>query len=108
MRFAAKVLVIPFHFSGVGIERQGRVAIQRVAIGSADRSGPWFGLRRAPKDQVRLRIIAARDPSVAAGAEPQRQVAPGIATGLTRTCDGRSSPHFLSGGGIMPGNEADV
>src|SRR5437899_2508521 len=108
LRFAGKVLVVPLYFSSVRIERQGRVGIERVAVGTADRSGPRFGLRRAPIDEVRFRIVAARDPRVAACAESQRQVAPCVAAGLTRTSNGGRSPQLLSAGRIMPADEADV
>ena len=40
LRLAGKVLVIPLHLSGVGIERERRVGVERVAVGAADGSGP--------------------------------------------------------------------
>ena len=95
LRFAGQVLVVPLHLSGVGIERERRVRVERRAVGAADGSGPRLGLRRAPVDEVRVRIVAAGNPRVAAGAEPERQVAPRLAAGLARASDGRRAPQFF-------------
>src|SRR5579864_1407173 len=102
------MLVEPLYFSSVGIERQRRVGIEGVSVGSAGRSSPRFGLRRAPIDSVRFRIVAAGDPRVTTRAELQWQVAPSVAAGLTRTGNSRCSPDFLSGFRIVPSDEADV
>ena len=87
LRLSWKVLVVPLHFSGIGIEREGRVRIERVPVGAASRSGPRFGLGRAPINEVRLGIVAARDPGIAAGAVRQWQVAPCVPAGLARAGD---------------------
>src|ERR1700739_2809642 len=102
------MLVEPLYFSSVRIERQRRVGIEGVSVGSAGRSSPRFGLCRTPIDSVRFRIVAAGNPCVTTGAKLQWQVPPSVATGLTGAGDSRCSPDFLSGFRVVPGNEADV
>src|SRR2546422_1414570 len=98
LRLAGKVLVVPLHLACVGIERESRVRVERVSVGAAGDSGPRLGLRRGPINEVRFRIVAARDPRVAARAERQRQVAPRVAAGLTGTSNCRRAPHYPFGG----------
>src|SRR5690242_20174238 len=102
------MLVEPLYFPRVRIERQRRVGIERVAVGSAGCPSPRFGLRRAPIDSVRFRIVAAGDPSVTTRAELQGQVAPSVAAGLSGTGNRRCSPELLSGFRVVPADEADV
>ena len=101
-------LEVPRQLAGCGIQRQHAVRVERVAVRLARHAGPRLGLRGRPVGQVGLRVVAARNPGVGAGAERQRQVAPGIAPRLPGPRDGGGAPHLLSGIRIVGRDEADV
>src|SRR5262245_25348408 len=82
---ARDVLVVPLHFSRVGIKSESGIGIERGAVGASCRSGPWLGLRGAPIDKVRGRIVTAGNPRVAAGTKRERKVAPRITARLARS-----------------------
>src|SRR5262245_27977168 len=102
------MLEVPLHLSCVGIERQGRVRIERRTISAADGSRPGLGLRGAPVHEIRLGIVAARDPRVATGAAGKWQVAPRVTAGFSRTRNRRRSPQIFPSRGVMSTDEADV
>ena len=102
------MLKMPREFSGFDIERQRRARVQRGALGAADGASPGLGLRRTPVNQVRFRIVAARDPHVAAGAERERQIAPRVAARLTGASDARRAPQLFPGVRIVTGDEAHI
>src|SRR5262245_57829751 len=108
VRLAREMLIEPLHLSGVGIERERRVRVERRAVGAADGPCPRLGLCRAPVAEIRCRIVTAGDPRIAAGTEREWQVAPCVATRLTRPRDRRRPPQFLTGLCVVPGDEADV
>ena len=109
LRLAGQVLVVPLHLSGVGIERERRVRVERVAVGAADGSRPRLGLRRAPVDEVRRPdrscprstrrcrrgTCSGRSPQVSPPGSPGRAI-------------GRRAPQLLAGRRIVAGDEADV
>ena len=51
-------------------------------------------------------VVAARRPAVAAGAEHQRRVAPGVPAGLAGPRHRRSAPHLVAGPRVARRNEA--
>ena len=106
--FAGQVLVVPEQLAGIGVERQARVRVQRVAVGAAYRAGPRLGLGGGPVDDVQLRVVAAGDPGVAAGPEAQGQIAPGVPARVFGARDRRGAPDLFAGRRIVAGDEADV
>ena len=72
------------------------------------RGHPRLGLGDRPVEQVQLRVVAARNPRVAAAPQGQRQVAPGVAPGIAGRGDGQTAPQLLAGGGVVGGDEATV
>ncbi len=80
-RFTGRMLVVPLQGAAVGIERERAARVQPAVerrIAAAGRH-PRLRLRHAPIRDVELRIVAARDPGIAAGAEGVAHVAPGVA-----------------------------
>ena len=75
---AGHELEVPRQLAGRRIQGQHAVGVQRVAVRLARHPRPRLGLRGRPVGQVGLRVVAAGDPGVGAGAERQRQIAPGI------------------------------
>ncbi len=108
LRLAGQVLIVPFDLSGVRIECERGVGVERVTVGAADRAGPWLRLCGAPVDEVRVRVVAPGNPRVAARAPIQRQIAPGLAARLARPGHRRRAPRFFSAGGIVRADEADI
>ena len=107
-RLAGNVLEVPVEFTGIDIDRDGRVRVEPLVEDRhmAARGHPGFGLCRAPVGAVELRIVAPRDPGVAALAEDVVQVGPGIAAGLARVGDRVEPPDQLSGGRVVRADEA--
>ena len=105
---AGDVLEVPLHLAGGGVEGQGRVAVERVAVGAAGVARPRLGLGRPVEDEAGRGVVAAGNPRVAAGAEQQRQVAPGVAAALAGAGDGRGPPEHLAGAGVDPDDVAGV
>src|SRR6185369_5309491 len=87
LRLAGKKLVVPLHLSSVWIECESRVRVQRISIGAARCASPRLCLRSGPIHEIGLRIVAARNPCVAARAQCQREIAPCIATRFTGASD---------------------
>ena len=108
LRFAGNMLVVPLHLAGIGIERERGARVQRRPIGAANRASPRLRLGGTPVDQVGLRIVAARHPHIASGAELERQIAPGVTTRLTGPGDARRAPELFSCGRVQSGDEADI
>ncbi len=108
LRLARQELVIPIDLAGIGIERQRAVGVERVAVGAAHGARPGLGLRRRPIDQIGGGIVASRNPRVAAGAECQRQVAPGVAAGLTRPRDRGRAPQLAPRVRVIGRDEAHI
>ena len=100
--------MIPIDLPRIRIERERAVGVERIAIGAAHRARPGLGLRRRPIDQVRVRIVASRNPRIAAGAVGQRQVAPGVAAGLTRPRDGGGAPQLAPRLRVVGRDEAHI
>ena len=88
------------------VERQHAVGVQRVAGVSPLEARPRLGLRRGPVDEIGAGVVAAGGPTVAADAEHQRRVTPGVAPGLARPRHRGCAPHFLAGLRIARGDEA--
>ena len=80
---ARRMAEIPFQLAGIGIQRQGRIGVERGAVaGAAQIAPPGLGLGGAPIGRVQLRIIGAGDPGFGAGALFVGQIAPGVAARL--------------------------
>ena len=62
--FARHELLVPPDRTGVRVQSQRTVRVQRIAVGTARDAGPWLGLSGRPIHQVRLRVVAARNPRV--------------------------------------------
>ena len=105
---ARNVLEEPAHLAGGRIEGQGGVAVESVAVGSARVPRPRLGLRGPVVDEAADRIVAARNPGVAAGPEQQRQVAPGVSAALSRSGDGRGAPRQTAGASVDADDVAGV
>src|ERR1041385_1990077 len=95
LRFAGKVLVIPLHFAVIRIERERRVRVERIAIGSTGDSSPRLGLCCGPINEVGFRIVAAWNPRIAARAKCQWQIAPCVTARFAWPRDRGSAPDFL-------------
>jgi hypothetical protein len=72
VRFAGDELVVPLHLAGVGIDSERTVRVERVAVRASRDARPGFRLSYRPIDEIRRRVVATRDPGVAAGAQLQR------------------------------------
>src|SRR5207247_6257721 len=101
-------LVVPDDFPGVGIERQHSIGIERVTVGASRGPRPGLGLRGRPVDQVERGIVAAGDPRVRARAVQQRDIAPAVASRLTRSRNRRRSPGLLAGPAVLRGVRAPL
>jgi hypothetical protein len=106
--FAGNMLEVPRHLASLRIQRQRAVRVKRVTGGAALKLRPRLGLRRAPVHEVGGRIVTARDPSVAARAEHQRLVVPGLTAWLARPRDCRCAPQFLAGLCVVPEDVTDI
>ena len=102
------MLEVPADVSGLGVQGQRRVGVQGRALGAALGAGPRLGLGGGPIDEIRLGVVAPRDPGVGSRAPGQRQIAPGVAAGVSGACDGRGAPQLGAGLRIVGGDEADV
>src|SRR5262249_28466478 len=77
--FAGRVLVVPLHLPGIGVERQSGIREQRIAVGAALVAPRRLGLTGAPIGQIEFGIVGSRDPGIGAGPLVVGQIAPGIA-----------------------------
>ena len=80
VRLAWDELVLPREPAGLWVEGQHAVCVEGVAIRAAGQPSPRLGLRGRPVHQAGRRVVAARNPGVAAGPERRRKVTPAIAT----------------------------
>src|SRR5262249_8649714 len=69
---------------------------------------PGLGLRSGPINEVGFGIVTARDPRITTRPKCQREIAPGIAAGFAGPGNGRRTPDFLTGRGVVSTDEADV
>ena len=95
------MLEIPGERSVAGAQRQSRGRVQRLVVGAADGAHPRLGLRHAPVSQIELRIVAAGDPGVAAGAQQVRKLAPSVAAGRPFARHRFEFPELLAGLGVV-------
>src|SRR6185503_18485301 len=109
-RLARRMRVMPLELAGGRVERDRRVRVEAdVARAHAAAHGhPRLRLRDAPVREIELRIVAAGDPGLAAGAIQVRQIAPRIAAGLAVERDRQEAPALLAGIGIVGADEALV
>ena len=107
-RFTGRVRVVPRQLAGIEIERDGGARVERLVerVHPAAHRHPRLRLRRTPVGEIEIRIVAAGDPRLAAGAEQVRQAAPRIAAGFTDTGDRVESPQLLAGLGVVGADEA--
>ena len=92
------------------IEGDRRVGVQRGVERrhAAAHGHPRLRLRRADVEQPQPRVVAARDPGVAAGAEGLGDVGPGGAVRIGPARDGRRTPQLHARIGVVAGDEAAV
>ena len=84
-RLAGCVIVIPGEFSGIGIQRQRRVGVQRRAVARSPAGAhPRLRLGRSPVREVQVGIVAAGDPGFRAHAKDVGEASPSIASRLSR------------------------
>ena len=96
------VLEVPHDLARVGVEGEGGVRVEDVAVSGA-------ALHRAPRnrhpdagvDQVQLGVVARRVPRGAAAPQLVGDVAPGVVTELAFTGNGVRAPHLLAGPGVV-------
>ena len=77
-RLARRMLEVPLNPSGGRVQRQRRVGVQRVLSRrhAAARRHPRLRLRRADVEKTEVRVVAARDPGVAARAQIRWRITP--------------------------------
>src|SRR4029077_20537835 len=76
------------------------------AGGAAARLHPRLCLGDAPIGQVEIRVVTARDPGIASGAQHVGQLAPGIATRRAFARCGYQAPELFSGLRVVAADEA--
>ena len=107
-RLRGDVLEVPVQDAGAGVDGHRGVGVERrVAPGhaAADR-GPRLGLRHPEVDPVEVRVVAARDPGVAAGAQVVRELRPGVAARLVRPRRRVEAPALLPRRRVVAADEA--
>ena len=101
------VLEIPFNFTGVGIERQGRVRIQNISTAGIPLNfTPGNGYGNPHINHIQLRVVARRHPRRAPPSLLIGHVAPGLTTRLPDFRHRVGSPDLLSGLRVVCGNPA--
>src|SRR5690606_27010718 len=107
-RFARGVRVMPDELARTRVERDRGARIQGDVerLHAAARRHPRLRLRRAPVRDAELRIVAARDPRLAARAIQVRQIAPRVAARLAAARDRLEFPELLAGRRIVAADEA--
>ena len=106
--FAGDMLKVPLERAVIRSKRDGRVGVERRVLHchAATRRHPRFGLSHTEVDQVQPRVVAARNPGVAAAADRIRQVGPRVATRLVRPRDCVEGPERLTRGSVDRADEA--
>jgi len=107
-RLAGNELVVPDNLASVGVERQCGARVEGVPVGAAANPGPGFRLCHAPVNELRIGIVAPRDPGIAASPKQQRQIIPGVTTALAGPGDRVSAPELHSRFRIVRGDEAAI
>src|SRR3954471_20038621 len=90
----------------LGPQRESGGGVERLIIGAANGTHPGLGLRGAPVGEVEFGIIAAGDPTVAAGTQQVRKLAPGFTARGAFARDGLEFPELLSSRGVIGADEA--
>ena len=93
------MLEVPRELARVGVERHRGIRIERVVPERelAAEEVPGLRLRNAPVGEVEIRIVAARDPRLAASPEGHRQFSPRVAAGLALAGNRVEAPCLLAG-----------
>ena len=109
-RLAGDVLVVEGERTVLRPQRQGRVRVQHVVVDreSPAHRHPGLCLRHRPVEQAQFRVVAARNPGVAAAALHERQIAPGFAARFAGPGDGVRTPPFLARFRVVRRNEATL
>ena len=97
------MLIVPDEFSGIRVQRDGRVCIECVVVGAFHAVAQRLrviGGRRTEEDEVGLLVIAARRPDRATFARLVRHVVPGVVVWLAWLGNGVEAPRFLAGRGV--------
>src|ERR1700684_3605811 len=107
------MLVVPDQFACVGVDGEGRVDIEAVAIftaafwiiGAPIHGRPWERRADANIEKIQLGIIAGWQPNGSSPPLVGGHIVPGLVTSLTRLRDGVEFPKLFSGFKVERSNE---